>query len=211
MDAAAVSCSLRVRLALAMMASAACKARRWCSAVGSIDVFCALHSRAAVAASSAASQSPSRSRTRARRKEARAPIAASDGEAACGSAELSHSTTASSSEWRHPVTIPRRSSDTARAYRASHVALTFVVRGVEWEREGAGAGSPEPCATPANGERSASVSSVAAHRPVVSAVTGRLLSPLRPGILPSPPTRIASPVLNLTTAFGGHVYVGTPA
>ena len=196
------------RLALAMMASAACKARRWCSAVGSIDVFCALHVRAAVAASSAASQSPSRSRTRARRKEARAPIAASDG---MPPIELSHSTTASSSEWRHPVTIPRRSSDTARAYRASHVALIAFARDAEWAREGAGAGSPEPSATPASGERSASVSSVAAHRPVVSAVTGRLLSPLRPGILPSPPARIASPVLNLTTAFGVHVYVGTPA
>jgi hypothetical protein len=42
-------------------------------------------------------------------------------------------------------------------------------------------------------------------------MTGRLVSPLRPGILPSPPARIASPVLNLTTAFGVHVYVGTPA
>ena len=76
---------------------------------------------------------------------------------------MSHSTTASSSEWRHPVTIPRRSSDTARAYRASHVALTFARDAAT--REGAGAGSPEPCATPASGERSASVSSVVAHRP----------------------------------------------
>ena len=58
--------------------------------------------------------------------------------------------------------------------RVSRLARRVDVRAGcgEWAREGAGAGSPEPCATPASGERSASVSSVAAHRPVVSAADG---------------------------------------
>ena len=183
-----------------MMASAASSARWWCVASGSESARRALHSRAAVAASSAAAQSPSRRRTRARRKEARAPIAASDAEAR-GAEDGSHRTTASSSEWRQPVTIPRRSSDTARAYRASHVALSPRVGDGAWRYE-VGAGLPTPCATPASGERSASVSSVAAQLPVVN--PDRIFPSRRPVILPSPLTRLASPVLCLTAGLGGH-------
>ena len=65
-----------------------------------------------------------------------------------------------------------------------------------------GAGLPEPYATPASGERSASVSSVAAQLPVVN--PDRIFPSRRPVILPSPLTRLASPVLCLTAGLGGH-------